>query len=336
VKRHKRDPLPKVDYLDRVDAKRKKELEEYCKKIDISIKDLNLLNRALSHKSYTNELGYSHNEQYEKLEFFGDGVLGLIINEYLFKVFPDDEEGELAKIKSAVVSEVALAEMAKDIELSNMILIGRGEERSGGADRPSLQADVVEALIGAIYIDRGLPATRKFVLQHLESRIRVMSKEESVGDYKSHFQEIIQKETGSRPDYVMMKSSGPEHSKLFRIAVEVQGNRYGIGIGKSKKEAEQKAAEEAISAWLNKKPIHAEPQKKSRTQNVKTTPNQKKIIKSSDKVNKIEKKYRFKDNYIRNGNRSGDYVPDSKIDDPVAWAAEESFKPVFSGRRRKR
>lgn len=247
--RRKRNPLPKVTYLGRVDEARRATLDAFLEKHQVKIADYELLNRALSHKSYTNELGFSHNEQYEKLEFFGDGVLGLIVNEYLFKAFPDSEEGELAKIKSAVVSEATLAEIARDINLASVILIGRGETRSGGAERPSLLADILEAFIGALYIDQGLPAARRFVLRHIESAIRTMSTEKSVGDCKSYFQEVIQKERGVRPMYKVIKSTGPDHSRDFRISVSVEGKVWGTGTGKSKKEAEQDAAENALKAW---------------------------------------------------------------------------------------
>lgn len=247
--RRKRNPLPLIAYLERVDEERREELDRFGERIGVEFKDHNLINRALSHKSYTNELGYGHNEQYEKLEFFGDGVLGLIVNEYLFKVFPDSEEGELAKIKSAVVSEASLAEAAAGMDLGEMILIGRGEARSRGAERPSLLADVLEAVTGAIFIDQGLPAARRFVLGYIESSIRQMSTEKSVGDAKSYLQEMVQKEFGVRPVYDSRRSSGPDHSRLFRMEVLVKGRKWGEGSGKSKKEAEQAAAENALEAW---------------------------------------------------------------------------------------
>lgn len=255
----KRSALPKVDYKERVGEGRQAEIAAFAEREGLSIKDYELFNRALSHKSFTNEQNMSHNEQYEKLEFFGDGVLGLIINEYLFKSFPDYEEGDLSKIKSAVVSEVSLAEVARKIELSSLILIGRGESHGGGTERPSLLADVLEAVIGSIYLDQGLPTARKFVLRYLESSVLALSAQESTGDYKSYFQEVIQKECGVRPSYSVMKSSGPDHSRLFKIAVSIAGKRWGIGTGKSKKEAEQVAAEDACKAWdeakKNPKPV---------------------------------------------------------------------------------
>ncbi|MEK8022257.1 MAG: ribonuclease III [Candidatus Hydrogenedentota bacterium] len=247
--REKRNPLPQIEYLTRVDDERRAQLDTFAEKVGVKIKDYDLINRALSHKSFTNEKGYSHNEQYEKLEFFGDGVLGLIVNEYLFKVFPESEEGELAKIKSAVVSEVMLAEVAREIGLGEMILIGRGEKRSGGSERPSLLADILEAFIGAVYMDQGLPASRRFVIRYLESSIRNMSTDKSVGDYKSYLQETIQRERGVRPVYSVMRSSGPDHSRIFRVAVSIDGRKWGTGSGKSKKEAEQDAAENALNEW---------------------------------------------------------------------------------------
>ncbi len=245
-----RKSLPDFDYRDRVGEGRKAELDEFAAKIGVKkIKDYNLYNRALSHKSFTNEQGWSHNEQYEKLEFFGDSVLGLVVNEYLFKSFPDYEEGDLSKIKSAAVSEPTLAEAAKKLGLGALILIGRGETRGGGTERPSLLADVLEAVIGAVYLDQGLPTARKFVLEYLKDSVHSLSDEESTGDYKSYFQEVVQKERGLRPQYSVMKSSGPDHSRKFKISVSIGGKRWGIGEGKSKKEAEQDAAENAFKAW---------------------------------------------------------------------------------------
>lgn len=242
--------LPDFDYRDRVGDGRKAELDAFAEKVGIkAIKDYNLFNRAFSHKSFTNEQGWSHNEQYEKLEFFGDSVLGLVINEYLFKSFPDYEEGDLSKIKSACVSEPSLAEAAKSIDLGALILIGRGETRGAGTERPSLLADVFEAVIGAVYLDQGLPTARKFVLSFLKDSVHALSDEDATGDHKSYFQEIVQKDRGLRPHYTVMKSSGPDHSRKFKIAVTIGGKRWGIGEGKSKKEAEQDAAEKGLKAW---------------------------------------------------------------------------------------
>lgn len=252
--RRGRNALPTtIEYLDRVDEARKAELDVFLERVGVKFKDYNLLNRALSHKSYTNEHNYNHNEQSEKLEFFGDGVLGLIMNEYLFKVFPDSEEGDLAKIKSVVVSETNLAEIALEIDLSPMILVGRSEMRNGQNMRPSLLADILEAFIGALYIDQGIAAVRRFILQNFESSIRSYSSEESVGDFKSFLQEQVQKKYGERPIYRVQRASGPDHSRTFRITVSFRGRVWATGAGKSKKEAEQDAAEKAYKSWQESK-----------------------------------------------------------------------------------
>ncbi|MBL4889321.1 MAG: ribonuclease III [Candidatus Lindowbacteria bacterium] len=337
----RRTALPKVDYLDRVDADRRKEIDAFLDKVNVKIKDYNLINRALSHKSFTNEKGYSHNEQSEKLEFFGDGVLGMITNEYLFKVFSDCEEGVLAKIKSAAVSEVSLANIAREIKLSEVILLGRSEVKSGGADRPSLLCDILEAFIGAIYIDQGLPTARKFILRYFESSIRSYSNEESTGDYKSFLQEMVQKEYGERPVYTILKSSGPDHSRTFRVSVNFGGEKWGNGSGKSKKEAEQEAAEDGYKTWKKadeKAPRKSRPATKKtatkKTTTRKTAAKKTTVRKSGDETEKEETRSR-RAAPVRRSRAQGarprkkieakEEMMPSEIDDPVAWAAGETI-----------
>lgn len=343
-----RTALPKVDYLERVDEERKKEIDVFLERVGVRVKNYDLVNRAFSHKSYTNEAGWSHNEQSEKLEFFGDGVLGLIINEYLFKVFPEFEEGELAKIKSVVVSEASLAEVAREISLADVILVGRSEVKSGGAERSSLLSDILEAFIGAIYIDQGLPTARKFILRYFESSIRNYSTEESVGDYKSYLQETIQREYGVRPEYRVVRSSGPDHSRTFRVTVHFHGRKWGAGAGKSKKEAEQAAAEDGFNQWKNdreSRPRNEErnsserrPERAERPRRPRREPRR---AESRDEhaPSRPPRGERSPDRGYRGGGdrgfhrepkrRDDDFheVPPSDIDDPVAWAAGESYVP---------
>lgn len=236
------EALPEVAYLDRLTPAREAQLRAFCDEQGLPLRDLNLLNRALSHRSYTNEVGLPHNEQNEKLEFFGDGVLGLLVNEYLFRRFPDAEEGDLAKTKSAVVSEATLAGIAGRIGLQRFILLGRGEEASGGRYRAGLLADCLEAVIGAVYIDAGLDAARRFVVRHVGPEIERVSSAEGTADWKSLLQERAQRDLRTRPSYRLVSERGPEHAKEFRVEVVVAGRR-ATGTGRSKKEAEQAAAE---------------------------------------------------------------------------------------------
>lgn len=337
--RHKRNPLPKVTYLGRVDETRKAQIEAFCEIVGVKVEDYDLINRALSHKSYTNELGYSHNEQYEKLEFFGDGVLGLIVNEYLFKAFPDSEEGELAKIKSAVVSEVTLAQVAREINLGSVILIGRGETRSGGVERPSLLADILEAFIGAVYIDQGLPSARRFVIRYIESAIRTMSTSDETGDFKSYFQELIQKECGVRPVYVVLKSAGPDHSRIFRVSATVHGKGWGEGKGKSKKEAEQAAAEDALKAWQaadsterTRKPARGEKAPRSREPRAKQPAKEARTKQPAKEARQPRTKQQSAPRTAARRKTTREHKPEDFIVpagtvDPMAWAAGEVYVP---------
>lgn len=366
--RRGRSALPTIEYLDRVDEARKAELDAFLEKVGVKFKDYNLLNRALSHKSYTNEHGYNHNEQSEKLEFFGDGVLGLIMNEYLFKVFPDSEEGDLAKIKSVVVSETNLAEIALEIDLAPMILVGRSEMRNGQNMRPSLLADILEAFIGALYIDQGIAAARRFILQNFESSIRSYSSEESVGDFKSFLQEQVQKKYGERPVYRVQRASGPDHSRTFRIAVSFRGRVWATGTGKSKKEAEQDAAEKAYKSWQESKDQprrrggrdrdggrrrDAERDEAARADESsgggEHTPGDAGEPERPEREDGGERPYdrdrrrggrgRSRDGDDRRrfgGHEDDDYIrPSTPIDDPVAWAAAEDFvRPARTSRDR--
>ncbi|RMH54746.1 MAG: ribonuclease III [Candidatus Hydrogenedentota bacterium] len=341
MSRKRRNRLPKLDYLDRVDEPRRRELKSFLDRLGLQMNDYNLLNRALSHKSYTNERGYSHNEQSEKLEFFGDGVLGLVINEYLFKVFPDFEEGELAKIKSAVVSESSLAEVAEEIGLGKMILLGRSERRSGGDKRPSLLADILEAFIGALYIDQGLPTVRKFILRYLESKVRAVSTQESAGDYKSYLQELVQREHGERPVYTVVKTAGPDHSRTFRVTVSFAGKERASGSGGSKKEAEQAAAERAVMTW-KKRSKKSDARGKVASNNAKplravSSPG-KKNMRETDAPKKPPPKK--KDNARKTPQTSDWESPKTnRLADPVAWAAAELFalpQKIFRRRGRTR
>jgi ribonuclease III len=224
-----------------IDQERKKELQLFEKHIGIRFRKPQLLNLAFSHRSYANESGgdISNNE---KLEFLGDSVLGLVVSEYLYCTLIDRAEGDLARVKSFVVSEDSLAEIAKGIKVDNFILIGKGEEYSGGRSKKAILADCMEAIIGAYYLDSGFKASRSFILKYLIPEINKVLENKHKKDYKTLLQELVQKKYKSYPRYSLVKKTGPDHDRTFWIEVTVEGKSYGPGRGKNKKEAEQHAA----------------------------------------------------------------------------------------------
>lgn len=224
-----------------VSYERKKELQLFQRYVGIRFKSIELLNLAFTHRSFANESS-ENIENNEKLEFLGDSVLGLVTSEYLFLLLRDKNEGVLAKIKSFVVSETSLSEIAKKIKVDNFILIGRGEEYSGGRSKKALLADTTEAIIGAYYIDSGFNAAREFVLKLLLPEIEKVLENKHEKDFKTLLQEYVQKRFKIHPKYRVIKKTGPDHDKTFWIEVSVQNKTYGPGKGKNKKEAEQSAA----------------------------------------------------------------------------------------------
>jgi len=235
-----------------MNEERKKELKLFQKLSRIRFKNFNLLNLAFTHRSYANE-AQQETENNEKLEFLGDSILGLIISEYLFRNISHKSEGDFAKIKSFVVSEDSLAAIAKKIRVDNFILIGKGEEYSGGRNKKAIIADAMEAIIGAYYIDSGYNPVKEFVLKLLIPEINKVILDKHKKDYKSLLQELVQKKYRSYPKYNIVKKSGPDHDKTFMIEVNINNKIYGQGMGKNKKEAEQKAAGVAYKRLLKQK-----------------------------------------------------------------------------------
>ncbi len=204
-----------------------------------------LLELALSHRSYVFEHKRSHVQSNERLEFLGDAVLGLATAARLYRIFPDRSEGELAKIRSAVVCETTLARKARDLGLGSYLLLGHGEEQSGGRMRSSLLADALEAVIGAIYLDLGYEAASKWITRLLGDEMIQAASGDGL-DYKSRLQEKIQHTHRQAPTYELLSQRGPDHAKFFRVGVKLQGQVLGTGEGSSKKEAEQLAARSAL------------------------------------------------------------------------------------------
>lgn len=211
------------------------------------------MNLAFSHRSFANEQGGAVDNN-EKLEFFGDSVIGLVVSEYLLGVLRDRTEGEMAKVKSFVVSEDSLEGIARALRLDNFILIGRGEEYSGGRSKKTLLADALEAIIGAYYLDSGFKAVHDFVKRLLAPEIHKVLEDRHRKDYKTLLQEYAQKRFRTYPRYRVVQRKGPDHNRIFSIEVSVDNRSFGPGEGKNKKEAEQAAASIAYDALVNRKP----------------------------------------------------------------------------------
>ncbi len=213
--------------------------------LKIKFRNKSLLNRALTHRSHLNEAGPGARDN-ERLEYLGDSVLALVVNEYLFKRFEKYPEGDLAKIKSAVVSEATLFKVARELNLGSFLLMGKGEELSGGRTRPSILANSLEAVIGALYLDSGLKDCKKLVLSLLKSDIERIDSMESYRDPKTTLQEYVQKKYRERPLYEIIAESGPDHQKQFTVRLVVAGKSVAEGTGASKRGAEMEAARKAL------------------------------------------------------------------------------------------
>lgn len=213
----------------------------------LKFKNIDLLNLAFSHRSFANEQGAGVGNN-ERLEFLGDSVLGLAVAEYLYVELANRPEGDLAKIKSFVVSEASLSEIARALRVDNYILIGKGEEYSGGRAKRALLADALEAIIGAFFLDSGFKEARRFVLSHLIPEINKVLQNKHQKDYKTLLQEHSQKLFRSYPKYTLAKKTGPDHERVFWMDVSVAGKRFGPGKGPNKKQAEQEAARLAYEA----------------------------------------------------------------------------------------
>jgi ribonuclease-3 len=227
-----------------IDGERRRELEIFEKHAGIKFRHTELLNLAFAHRSYANENQKDVGNN-EKLEFLGDSVLGLVVAEYLFDTLTEKAEGDLAKIKSFVVSEDSLAAIARRLKVDNFILIGKGEEYSGGRTKKALLADAMEAIIGAYFLDSGFKKSRRFILDQLVPEINKVLENRHQKDYKTLLQELVQKRFKTYPKYVLVKKTGPDHSKTFWMEVKIGDESYGPGQGRNKKTAEQQAARTA-------------------------------------------------------------------------------------------
>lgn len=224
---------------------RKEQLLNFQKSLNINFNNIELLDLAFHHRSYANEHGnFLLNN--ERLEFLGDSVLGMVVATYLYDSMSDHPEGDLAKIKSVVVSEVTLSDIAVRIGVDKCLSLGKGEEHSGGRQKKAILADAVEAIFGAYYLDSGFQKVEKLILNLLVPEIEKVWENRHHKDFKTMLQEMYQKKYKQCPTYNLVKKTGPDHDMIFWVTVEVNGKVYGPEQGKSKKEAEQAVAKKVI------------------------------------------------------------------------------------------
>jgi len=227
---------------------RMEQLDSLQDRIKFKFSDIKLLNKALTHRSYANENSepIKHNE---RLEFLGDSVLDILVSDYLVNQYNEFAEGTLSKIRAAVVNETCLARLAKNIKLGNYLLLGRGEDLSGGREKASILADTFEALAGAVYCDGKFDAASNVFLPLLIEEITKTAQSWSFRDFKSDLQEYTQNKLVCIPSYKVVREMGPDHAKKFEVVVIIKNEVEGKGLGRSKKEAEQAAAKMAMENY---------------------------------------------------------------------------------------
>jgi len=218
--------------------------------IGYKFKNIVLLQNALTHSSYANEYWHDSLKSNERLEFLGDSVLGMVVAEHLFQSFPDRLEGDLTRMRADMVCENSLAKIAQQLDLGSYLLLGRGEEQSGGRNRPSILADAVESVLAACFLDGGMAAAERFIHKFVlcNTPMRAMKNV----DYKTALQELVQQKKNQQISYQLIAQRGPDHNKEFVVELSLNGTVVGKGIGSSKKRAEQDAARVAMEALKNK------------------------------------------------------------------------------------
>ncbi|MCL2800980.1 MAG: ribonuclease III [Treponema sp.] len=221
----------------------------FQKAAGFKFKNIDILNLSFVHRSVSNESGSKANN--ERLEFLGDSILGSVCASILYQEFKDKSEGELAKIKAVVVSEDILSEIALNLNIDKMLLLGKGEEKTSGRTKKAILADAMEALIGALFIDCGYKAAFDFVSRCIKPEINKVTGDNYHKDYKSLLQEFCQRQFKCYPEYILIKRTGPEHDRIFFIDVKIGETVYGTGTGRNKKSAEQEAAKTAFEKLNN-------------------------------------------------------------------------------------
>lgn len=236
------------DVKKKVGEKMNKNISEYVKeKFNITFHNEELLYTAFTHSSYANDHREEHIEHLERLEFLGDAVIELIVSDYLYKEYKELPEGHLTKMRAAAVRAESLAQLTLDYDLQNFILLGKGEEQSNGRSRISLLCDVFEAFIGAVYLDQGTKQARNILKQALFPKISAGDFSHGM-DFKTALQEWMQRDGIVQIEYQVIETTGPDHARQFKVAVLIEGDIMGIGVGSSKKRAEQAAAKEAYDS----------------------------------------------------------------------------------------
>ncbi len=214
-------------------------------RLDYKFNNIKLLKNALVHSSYANEVrGDTHSN--ERLEFLGDSVLSVIVAEHIFNKYPNMPEGELTKLRASLVCEKSLCALSRELGLGEYLLLGKGEDKNGGRERDSILADAFEAVLAAIYIDGGMDAAKKHIINTVLRDLGHHTDEDTFKDYKTFLQEIIQRNPEESVSYILIDEKGPDHDKVFTVEVHLNSNVIGQGNGKSKKQAEQMAACQAL------------------------------------------------------------------------------------------
>ena len=220
-------------------------MESLETKLKYKFNNVELLNNALIHSSYANEVrGNTHSN--ERLEFLGDSVLSIIVADYIYSNCPTMPEGELTRLRASLVCEKSLCVFARELCLGEYLLLGRGEDKNGGRERDSILADAFEAVLAAIYLDGGMNAAKQHVMNTVLRDLQINIVDDALKDYKTTLQEIIQRNPEEMVSYTLVDESGPDHDKMFTVAVKLNSNIIGTGSGKSKKQAEQMAARQAL------------------------------------------------------------------------------------------
>lgn len=224
----------------------KKSFKALEKNLGYSFKQRDHLKRALTHRSYANEHRLDATDHNERYEFLGDTVLDLVVSDILMHAFPQAPEGDLSKYRAAIVNEAQLAELARAIDVGDYLYVGKGEEQTGGRDKASILSDAYEALLGAMYLDRGLAKVRSVIERHYAPIIELALSGQLIRDYKTKLQEVAQGRFKKSPRYRMANEHGPDHEKRFEVHLFIGDELYGSGAGTSKKSAEQEAAKQAL------------------------------------------------------------------------------------------
>lgn len=225
--------------------KKSEQFKQFQERISVHFQNEKLLYQAFTHSSYVNEHRKKPFEDNERLEFLGDAVLELTISKFLFIKYPAMSEGDLTKLRAGIVCEPSLVSLAHELSFADLVLLGKGEEMTGGRKRPALLADVFEAFIGALYLDQGLPSVEAFLEKYVIPKINDGAFSH-VMDFKSQLQEFVQRDGKGALEYKILQEKGPAHNREFEANVSLRGEILGVGRGRSKKEAEQHAAQEAL------------------------------------------------------------------------------------------